>query len=100
MTKTNQRHKLLRKLIGAGFICAFLCVVLVVCCNFTIKNSAKGKLFDKVTSIPTRKAGLLLGTSPYTAKGTLLSRTVSVLSHILNDPYNHTFTTPAFGHPF
>ena len=69
MTKTNQQHKLLRKLIGAGFICAFLCVVFVVCCNFTIKNSAKGKLFDKVTSIPTRKVGLLLGTSPYTAKG-------------------------------
>lgn len=69
MTKTNQRHKLLRKLIGTGFVCVLLCAIFVVCCNITVKNSAKGLLYDEVQNIPARKVGLLLGTSPYTAKG-------------------------------
>lgn len=69
MTKTNQQHTLLRKLIGIGLIYVLLCAIFVVCCNLTVKNSAKGLLYDNVQTIPARKVGLLLGTSPYTAKG-------------------------------
>lgn len=69
MTKINQRHKLLRKLLWTGIVCVLLCVIFVVFCNLTVKNSAKGRLYDEVQTIPARKVGLLLGTTPFTAKG-------------------------------
>ena len=71
MTKTNQRHKLLRKLIGTGFVCVLLCATFVVCCNITVKSNAKGLLYNDVQTIPHRKVGLLLGTTPYTVQGIL-----------------------------
>ena len=60
MTKTNQRHKLLRKLIGTGVVCVLLCAIFVVCCNITVKNSAKGLLYDDVQTIPARKVGFVV----------------------------------------
>lgn len=65
----RQQHTPMRKLIWVGFACVVLCVIFVVSCNFIVKNSAKGLLYDDVQAIPNRKVGLLLGTSPYTAKG-------------------------------
>ena len=52
-----------------GFVCVISCAIFVVFCNLTVKNSAKGRLYDEVQNIPARKVGLLLGTSPFTAKG-------------------------------
>ena len=69
MKEGNRLYKPIRKIFRICFICVALCAIFVVCCNFTVKNSAKGKLYDKVSDIPSRKVGLLLGTSPYTAKG-------------------------------
>lgn len=65
----RQQHTSLRKIIWVGGTCVVLCVIFVVCCNFMVKKSAKGLLYDDMQAIPARKVGLLLGTSPYTAKG-------------------------------
>lgn len=68
--KEKRQHTPMRKIIWVGFACVVVCVIFVVSCNFIVKNSAKGLLYDDVQTIPARKVGLLLGTSPYTAKGT------------------------------
>ena len=69
MIKEKKQHKTIRKILWISLVCVVICAIFVIFCNFTVKNSAKGKIYDKVTEIPSRKVGLLLGTSPYTAKG-------------------------------
>ena len=50
----------------AGLLVALLLVLL---CNVHVKTKAKGRLYDDVDAIPYRKVGLVLGTSPYNARG-------------------------------
>ncbi len=49
----------------AILICAV--VVVVVCCDRKVNNAAKGLLYSNVDSVPHRKVGLILGTSPVSA---------------------------------
>ena len=53
-----------RKIVfGIGFVLLFFIVVAVVC-DRVVYYAAKDRLFDDVDSIPHRKVGLVLGTSP------------------------------------
>ena len=46
-----------------------VCLVAIYWCNSIITNTAKGKLFTDVTTIPFNKVGLLLGTSKHLGNG-------------------------------
>jgi len=46
-------------------------IFLITACNVIITRFSKGKLFDHISEIPTRKTGLLLGTSKYISRGKL-----------------------------
>ena len=44
-------------------------LALVWLCNALVKKEARGRLYDDIHTIPYRKVGLVLGTSPYNAHG-------------------------------
>ncbi|MBO9205142.1 MULTISPECIES: SanA/YdcF family protein [Niastella] len=46
-----------------------ICTIAVIWCNNIINNTAKGKLYNNVQSIPYNKVGLLLGTSKHLPTG-------------------------------
>lgn len=69
MIYINPQNRPVLKILWIVVICAIAANLFITFCNFTVKNSARGRLYDEVDSIPARKVGLLLGTSPYTAKG-------------------------------
>lgn len=46
-----------------------VCLIAVFWCNKIISNTAKGKLYSNVDSIPYHKVGLLLGTSKHMTSG-------------------------------
>lgn len=52
---------------GGVFLLAIFCVI--VTCNVIVINNAKGRTYDKVSDIPQKEIGLLLGTSPITPQG-------------------------------
>lgn len=49
-------------LVGTSLLCAV--IALLIYCDRAVYYSAKGKLYDDVDSVPQRKVGLILGTSP------------------------------------
>ncbi len=50
-------------------VVSLLCVaaVIIIVCDRNVYYAAKGKLYDSVDSVPHRKVGLILGTSPISA---------------------------------
>ncbi len=52
-----------------GGILLLLCTLFVALCNFVVKRTAEGYIYDDVQAIPARKTGLLLGTMQYTKTG-------------------------------
>lgn len=44
-------------------------LMLILFCNVLVKQQAKGRLYDDMDAIPHRKVGVVLGTSPYNARG-------------------------------
>lgn len=68
--KNNSSH---RKWFIALCWCAFLALCIAVSftivCNLLVQRSAAGKIYSDIDSIPYRKVGLVLGTSPTNARG-------------------------------
>lgn len=58
MTKTSAK-----RLTITGIIC-LVCIIAVLVCDQFVSNNAKGQIYDDVESLPHRKVGLILGTSP------------------------------------
>lgn len=58
MKKTTKRW-----LTISGVIC-LICIIAVLICDICVANYAKGRMYDEVKSVPHRKVGLILGTSP------------------------------------
>lgn len=52
-----------RRLVISGIIC-LICIIVVVICDQSVAYNAEGRLYDNADSIPHRKVGLILGTSP------------------------------------
>lgn len=52
-----------RRLVITGIIC-LICIIVVVICDQSVAYNAEGRLYDNADSIPHRKVGLILGTSP------------------------------------
>lgn len=46
-----------------GIFC-LLCITAILICDISVANNAEGRLYDNVDSIPHRKVGVILGTSP------------------------------------
>lgn len=46
-----------------GIIC-LACIIVVIICDQSVAHYSKGRLYDNADSIPHRKVGLILGTSP------------------------------------
>lgn len=46
-----------------GIIC-LMCIIVVLICDMYVANNAKGRIYNDVESLPHRKVGLILGTSP------------------------------------
>lgn len=55
--KTTKRLKII------GIFC-LLCITAILICDISVANNAKGRLYDNADSIPHRKVGVILGTSP------------------------------------
>lgn len=53
-----------RKIIIALGVLAILLIAILLVCDQSVAYRAKGRLYDSVDSIPHRKVGLVLGTSP------------------------------------
>ena len=61
-----------RKKIFRIALCLFLLVITgIFICNMVIKQTAAGKTYSDINTVPSRKTGLLLGTSKYNGNGTL-----------------------------
>jgi len=61
-----------QKLVRFGFLVFILFIlacIIIFAADAAIHNSAKGKLYSDVNTIPQRKVGLLLGTSKFLANG-------------------------------
>lgn len=63
------KHTWLGYLFRLAMAGLFIGVMLILLCNYLVKAEAKGKLYNDVNEIPYRKVGLVLGTSPYNARG-------------------------------
>lgn len=59
----------LRRISRWGIISIFAGLAIIILCNILVKSAAKGRLYNNINEIPYRKVGLVLGTSPYTARG-------------------------------
>ncbi len=57
-------NKWVKRSILVGAIVVATVIVAMVVCDRIVYNTAEGKLYDSVDSIPNRKVGLILGTSP------------------------------------
>lgn len=57
------KKEIIRRLTIIGGV-VLLCFIGVAICDILVGNNAKGRLYDDVDSIPHRKVGLILGTSP------------------------------------
>lgn len=53
-----------KKIFIIAGIFVFVAVCVMAACDFTVGRNARGRLYDNVDSIPHRKVGLILGTSP------------------------------------
>lgn len=53
-----------RKIIISLSVLILLIAGILIFCDQTVAFNAKGQLYDSVDSIPHRKVGLILGTSP------------------------------------
>ena len=61
--------KWFRRLFFSGILLFFLIVSAIIISNTLVENSAENLIYTRVEDIPANKAGLLLGTSKYVAKG-------------------------------
>lgn len=53
-----------KKIFIIAGIFVFVAVCVMAVCDLTVARNARGRLYDNVDSIPHRKVGLILGTSP------------------------------------
>lgn len=67
--KKNGSHRWLRRGVRLVLAGVLVGIMMVFLCNYLVKSKAKGRLYDDLDQIPYRKVGLVLGTSPYTARG-------------------------------
>ena len=51
-------------------LAVILSVLSLIICDHMVKQSSKGRVYTDLEEVPYRKVGLLLGTSPYTDRGT------------------------------
>lgn len=59
----------MRKLLFLLLVLALLVVGVFALCDYVIEQAGKGRVFDRVDSIPAREIGLLLGTSEHRRDG-------------------------------
>lgn len=63
------RKLIIKRLFIVAGISLFVCIGIILACNGVVINNAQGQTYDNVSEIPSRKIGLLLGTSPITPQG-------------------------------
>ncbi len=57
-------NRTIKRLLLAAVTLSFTVVLVMIICDRKVYNSAKDRLYDDVDSVPHRKVGLVLGTSP------------------------------------
>ncbi|MGM9722581.1 MAG: vancomycin high temperature exclusion protein [Prevotella sp.] len=63
------KKQIIRRLTFIAGISLFVCFGIILICNVTVVINAQGRTFDRISQIPAREIGLLLGTSPITPQG-------------------------------